>query len=132
MAVDEYSLLHGQDLELPVQIDNSVEQDFLLFEKEKIYPAAVNVIYEHEESQQNSSEEEEVEWSKALVGMPTFTIKEIGKHRQLSGKIQGLPITKTLVRGRKFTEEKFLTADSTYTTKTKNLFKVKRKQRHID
>ena len=70
-----------------MQIDNSVEQDFLLFEKEKIYPAAVNVIYEHEESQQNSSEEEEVKWSKALVGMPTFTIKEIGKHRQLSGKI---------------------------------------------
>ena len=132
MAVDEYSLLHGQDLELPVQIDNSVEQDFLLLEKEIIYPAAVNVIYEHEESQQNSSEEKEVEWSKALVGMPTFTIKEIGKHRQLSGKIQGLPIKKTLVRGRKFTEESFLTADSTYTTKTKNLFKAKRKQRHID
>ena len=132
MAVDEYSLLHGQDLELPVQIDNSVEQDFLLLEKEIIQPAAVNVIYEHEESQQNSSEEEEVEWSKALVGMPTFTIKEIGKHRQLSGKIQRLPIKKTLVRGRKFTEESFLTADSTYITKTKNLFKVKRKQRQID
>ena len=74
MAVDEYSLLHGLDLELPVQIDNSVEQDFLLLEKEIIYPAAVNVIYEHEESQENSSEEE-VERSKALVGMPTFTIK---------------------------------------------------------
>ena len=39
---------------------------------------------------------------------------------------------KTLVRGRKFTEESFLTADSTYITKTKNLFKVKRKQRQID
>ena len=86
MVVDEYSLLHGLGLELPVQIDNSVGQDFLLLEK-KNYPAAVNVIYEHEESQQNSSEEEEVEWSKALVCMPTFTIKEIGKHRQLSGKI---------------------------------------------
>ena len=54
MAVDEYSLLHGLGLELPVQIDNSVGQDFLLLEK-KNYPAAVNVIYEHEESQQNSS-----------------------------------------------------------------------------
>ena len=87
MTVHEYSLLHGLDLELPVQIDNSVEQDFLLLEKKKNYPAAVNVIYEHEESQQNSSEEEEVERSKALVCMPTFTIKEIGKHRQFSGKI---------------------------------------------
>ena len=48
----------------------------------------------HEESQQNS---EEIEWSKTLVGMPlpTFTIEEVEKHRQLSGKIQGLPITKT-------------------------------------
>ena len=82
----------------------------------------MNVIYEHEKSQQNS---EEIEWSKTLVGMPTFTIKEIEKHRQLSGKIQGLPITKTLVRGRKFKEERFLTADSIYTTTAKNLFKVK-------
>ena len=46
--------------------------------KEIIYPAVVNVIYEHEKSQQNS---EEIEWSKTLVGMPTFTIKEIEKHR---------------------------------------------------
>ena len=57
--------------------------------------------------------------------MPTFIITEIEKHRQLSGKIQGLLIAKTLVRGRKFKEERFLTADSIYTTKTKNLFKVK-------
>ena len=50
--------------------------------------------------------------------MSTFTIKEIEKHRQLSGKIQGLPIAKTLV-GR------FLTANSIYTTKAKTLFNVK-------
>ena len=48
----------------------------------------------HEEFQQNS---EEIEWFKTLVGMPTFTIKEVEKRRQLSGKIQGLPITETLV-----------------------------------
>ena len=90
-------------------VDISIEQDFLFHEKEIIYPAVANVIYEHEKSQQNS---EEIEWSKALVDMPTFTIKEIEKHRQLSGKIQGLPITKTLVIGRKFKEERFLTADS--------------------
>ena len=47
--------------------------------KKKIYPAVVKVIYEREKSQQNS---EEIDWSKALVGMPTFTIKEIEKHRQ--------------------------------------------------
>ena len=43
----------------------------------------------------------------------------------MCGKIQGLPITKTLVRGRTFKEERFLIADSIYITKTKNLFKVK-------
>ena len=74
----EHLLLHCLDLELPVQIDNSIEQDFLFHEKEIIYPAVANVIYEHEKSQQNS---EEIEWSKTLVGMPTFTIKEIEKHR---------------------------------------------------
>ena len=131
-----------------MQIDNSTEQDFLFHEKEIIYPAVVNVIYELKnlsrtqkksqqnlsrisaKSQQNSEEisaesqqnSEEIEWSTTLVGMPTFTMKEIEKHRQLSGKIQGLRITKTLVRGRKFNNERFLTAGSIYTTKTKNLF----------
>ena len=55
MAVEEHSLLHCLDLEVPVQIDTSIEQDYLLHEKEIIYPAVVNVIYEHEESQQNRS-----------------------------------------------------------------------------
>ena len=92
-----------------VQTDNSIEQDFKLHEKEIINPAVVNVIYEHEEPQQKL---EKIEWSKTLVGgMPTFTIKEIEKHRQLSSKIQGLPITKTIVRGRKFKGERFLTTD---------------------
>ena len=45
----------------------------------------MNVTYEHEKSQQNS---EEVKWSKTLVGMATFTIKETEKHRQLSGKFR--------------------------------------------
>ena len=42
MAVDEHSLLQCLDLELPAQIDNSIEQDFLLHQKEIIYPAVVN------------------------------------------------------------------------------------------
>ena len=50
-AADEHSLLQCLDLQLPVQIVNSIEQDFLFHEKEIIYPAVVNVIYEHEKSQ---------------------------------------------------------------------------------
>ena len=69
MATDEHALLQCLDLELPVQIDNSLEQDFFFYEKEMIYPAVANVIYEHEKSQQSS---EKIEWSKTLVSMPTF------------------------------------------------------------
>ena len=50
-AADEHSLLQCLDLQLPVQIVNSIEQDFLFHEKEIIYPAVVNVIYEHGKSQ---------------------------------------------------------------------------------
>ena len=59
------------------------------------------------------------------MDIPTFTIKEIEKHRQLGGKIQVLPITKTLFRGQKFKVEIFLTADSICTTNNKKLFKLK-------
>ena len=62
----EDSLLHCLNLELPAQIDNSIEQKFLSYEKETIYPMVVNIIDDHEESQQNS---EEIEWCKTLVGV---------------------------------------------------------------
>ena len=55
--------------------------------------------------------------------MPTFTIKETEKQRQLSGKIQGLPIAKTIVRGRKI-RRKISYHRLNKHTKTKNLFKV--------
>ena len=75
------------DLELPVQVDNSIEQDFLFHKNEIIYPAVANVTYEHEKSQQNS---EEVEWSKTLERMPTFTIKEIKKTQTVERKYSGI------------------------------------------
>ena len=34
-----------------------------------------------------------------------FTLKEIEKHRQLTGKVKGISIGITLLRGRKFKEE---------------------------
>ena len=53
MAADKHSLLQYLDLELPVKTDNSIEQDFSFHEKELIFPAVLNVIYEHDKSQQN-------------------------------------------------------------------------------
>ena len=46
-------------------------------------------------------------WTKSLKFMPTFTIKEIEKHRLASGKKRGIAISKTLERGRKFKEERY-------------------------
>ena len=40
--------------------------------------------------------------------MPTFTVKEIEKYRQLSGKIQELPIAKTLLEDKNVMEKDFL------------------------
>ena len=58
--------------------------------------------------------------------MPLFTIKEIELHRKSSGKIPGLAIVKTLDRGKKFKEERYISADS-ITTATKEIeFYIKR------
>ena len=57
--------------------------------------------------------------------MPLFSIKEIEIHRKSIGK--GSAIIKTLDRGRKFKEERYLSADSVFTTVSENHFNVKAK-----
>ena len=50
-------------------------------------------------------------WSQSLRDLPTFTKHEIEKHRQLSGKLKkgkGLPIERTLVKGRKYLADGYL------------------------
>ena len=54
----------------------------------------------------------EVSWGKSLEMLPQFTIKEIEQHRQLSGKTPESAIIKTLDRGRKFKNERYITSDS--------------------
>ena len=56
------------------------------------------------------------DWGKSLENMPVFTIREIENHRQLSGKIKGLPIAKTLQKGRKFKDEGFVSSSDTIFT----------------
>ena len=43
-----------------------------------------------------------ISWGKSLEMLPQLTIKEIERHRQLSGKTPESAIIKTLDRGRKF------------------------------
>ena len=57
--------------------------------------------------------------------MPLFTIKEIQNYRKLSGKSKGLSIKKTLLRGRKFQEERYISSDTIFTYSAKNVFQAK-------
>ena len=91
---------------------------------EKNIPATgrIIIIYSDQSTDSTSSN---LQWSKSLKEMPTFTIKEIEQHRQLSGKVKGLPYVKTLLGGRRFKEERYPTSDSIFTLACKNYFKVK-------
>ena len=62
---------------------------------------------------------------KSLEMLPQFTIKEIEQHRQLSGKTPESAIIKTLDRGRKFKNERYITSDSIFTKCDKRVFYVK-------
>ena len=73
----------------------------------------------------NTHESTEITWRKSLVGMPVVTIKEIEAHRKKSGKGNGGAILKTIERGRKFKEERYITADSIFTTVQDKKFLVK-------
>lgn len=53
-------------------------------------------------------------WGKLLKGLPLFSIKEIEKHHLQSGKTPETAIIKTLERGRKFKEERYISADSIF------------------
>ena len=68
---------------------------------------------------------EEVTWGKSLVEMPAVTITEIEAHRLNSGKNTGIAIIKTLERGRKFKEERYISADSIFTDIQGKFFLVK-------
>ena len=63
--------------------------------------------------QVNGNNFDDMDWGKSLEELPLFTIKEIDLHRQNSGK--SAPIIKTLDRGRKFKEERYVSADSRIT-----------------
>nr|XP_047142939.1 uncharacterized protein LOC124817168 [Hydra vulgaris] len=64
-------------------------------------------------------------WGKSLIEMPLFTINNIQNHRKLSGKSKGLSIKKTLLRGKKFQEERYISSDSIFTYSANNVFKTK-------
>ena len=73
----------------------------------------------------NAAVNKKTSWGKSLKMPSQFTIKEIDQHRQLSGKTPESAIIKTLDRGRKFKNERYITSDSIFTKCEKGLFYVK-------
>ena len=76
-------------------------------------------------SDMNAAVNMDISWVKSLEMLPQFTIKEIEQHRQLSGKTPESAIIKTLDRGRKFKNERYITSDSIFTKCDKGIFYVK-------
>ena len=66
-------------------------------------------------------ESDKFEWGKSLKNMLLFTIKEIELHRKSSGKLPGLAIVKTLDRGKKFKEERYISAYSITASEFRNM-----------
>ena len=61
----------------------------------------------------SASQNNENSWSKSLDGLPMFTIREIEEHRRKSGKNNN-SIMKTTERGKKFKEERYLSANDIF------------------
>lgn len=64
-------------------------------------------------------------WGKSLAELPIFTRREIEAHRQASGKQN--PVMKTLDRGQKFQEERYLRSNTIFTSHSDTRFYAKAK-----
>ena len=62
---------------------------------------------------------------KSLEFLPVFTRPEIDNHMNKCGKLKGKTIKKTLVRGLKFKQERYISTDSLFTTQTLKHFIAK-------
>ena len=58
--------------------------------------------------------DKEMTWCKSLSALNVFTSREIELHLRKCGKLKGKPISETLVRGRLFKYERFLSSESIF------------------
>ena len=118
-ADTEIIKVNRKEMEISVKNWNSPDNDnitkLLLEDIEK------EIIVEVEREDEMSG----LHWGKSLEFLPLFTRREIEDHVKKCGKLKGKSIAKTIVRGQKFKQERFLNADSVYTAKTANHFVVK-------
>ena len=68
---------------------------------------------------------EDLTWGKSLEFLPVFTRREINLHVGKCGKRKNLTIKKTLERGLKFKEERYISSESLFTARTLKNFIAK-------
>ena len=64
-------------------------------------------------------------WGKSLINIPLFGLREIECHRLKSGKNPDSAIIKTLDRGRKFKQDRYISADSVFSKEEGKQIKFK-------
>ena len=76
-------------------------------------------------SKKDVSLKEDMCWGKSLKFLPVFTRREIDNHMNKCGKLKGKTIKKTSERGLKFKQERYISTDSLFTTRTLKHFIAK-------
>ena len=87
---------------------------------------------ENKDLKENGPELQDKEWGKSLKELPVFVreqieehVKKSGKRTVLSSNKESVPIAKTLKRGTRFQEERYLPSDDVYTRVTGQEFQIK-------
>ena len=118
MATEEKSISGKMlvDFDEPLEIQFTTSLDCPKFDSstEVILKNTVNLL-----------EPEDSSWGKSLSNLPSFTIKEVEDHRKNSGKTPNTAIIKTLDRGRKSKNERYLSTDTIYTKWDYKTFVIK-------
>ena len=91
----------------------------------KVFDMDAEQSWKNQTSSVRSTDPMDLVWGKSLEFFPVFTRREIDDHVRNCGKQKGRCISKTLVRGRKFKNERYLTSDNIYTTSTLSTFMAK-------
>lgn len=85
----------------------------------------IDLIKSTQKSPEKRSKQTDFSWGKSLDYLPIFTRREIENHVKKCGKSKGKSIIKTSVRGLKFQSERYLSADSLFTSWTETKFIIK-------
>lgn len=93
-------------------VNNSIEDP--TDKTAKTLTTTSNCISNSTQAAATSTQDLNDNWGRSLACLPAFGTKEIEEHRKNSGKTPDTAIIKTLDRGRKFFEERYISSNSVY------------------